>query len=460
MLAGDAHQGGGAVTIRAALLATVLVLAPLGARAADLLVWWEKGFYPEEDQAVRELVAAFERKTGKKVELAFDAQQSELPGRTEAAGEGRRPPDLVYGLDVALTYFARWAHEDRLVDLADALGPLAAQFDKDALDRGTLLDAAVGERGLYALPMGRVTNHVHVWRSLLERAGLTLADVPREWEPFWSFWCDRVQPAVRNVTGREDVWGVGLSMSTASYDTDLQFRQFMHAYEADYVTRDGRLVIDEPGVRDRLVQALAAYTAIWRKGCTPPASLGWKGDGNNEAFLAGSVVMTPNTTLSIPGALRTARPEDYYRNAATVPWPLGAYGQPLAVVTFSSEAVVFRGTGHEATATAFVLFLVVEGWLAHWLDFAGDRFLPPLPALLEQPFWLDPGDPHRMASAMQFLTRPRRYAYEAASGDWRHGRVDTERVWATAVHRVVVDGLTPTQAVDEAIARVHQILSE
>src|SRR3954462_7829641 len=127
--------------VRAILLTAALVLAPLAVRAADLVVWWEKGFNPEEDQAVRETVAAFEQKTGKKVELAFYAQQIELPGRTAAAVEVGHPPDLVYGLDVALTYFARSAHPDRLVALGGALGPLAGQFDKDALDRGTPLDA-------------------------------------------------------------------------------------------------------------------------------------------------------------------------------------------------------------------------------------------------------------------------------------------------------------------------------
>ena len=30
-------------------------------------------------------------------------------------------------------------------------------------------------------------------------------------------------------------------------------------------------------------------------------------------------------------------------------------------------------------AKEFVRFLVREGWLAHYLDFAGDRMLPPLP---------------------------------------------------------------------------------
>src|SRR4051794_18915169 len=158
---GRSRSGSGTMRVRAVLLAAALVLSPLSARAADLVVWWERGFHPDEDQALRETIAAFEQKTGKKVELAFYAQQIELPGRTAAAVEVGHPPDLVYGLDVALTYFARWAHEDRLVDLAGALGALAAQFDKDALDRGPLLDATARERGLSALPMGRGPDHLH-----------------------------------------------------------------------------------------------------------------------------------------------------------------------------------------------------------------------------------------------------------------------------------------------------------
>ena len=35
------------------------------------MVWWEKGYYPQEDEAVREIVAAFEQKTGKQVELVL-----------------------------------------------------------------------------------------------------------------------------------------------------------------------------------------------------------------------------------------------------------------------------------------------------------------------------------------------------------------------------------------------------
>jgi multiple sugar transport system substrate-binding protein len=57
------------VRIRALVLAAALILAPLGAQAADLVVWWEEGSYPQEDEAVREIVATFEQDSGKQIEL-------------------------------------------------------------------------------------------------------------------------------------------------------------------------------------------------------------------------------------------------------------------------------------------------------------------------------------------------------------------------------------------------------
>ena len=45
--------------------------------------------------------------------------------------------------------------------------------------------------------------------------------------------------------------------------------------------------------------------------------------------------------------------------------------------------MVFKDGGNVATAKEFVRFLVAEGWLAHYLDFSGERFLPPMPKLLD-----------------------------------------------------------------------------
>jgi hypothetical protein len=94
----------------------------------------------------------------------------------------------------------------------------------------------------------------------------------------------------------------------------------------------------------------------------------------------------------------------------------------------------------------------------HRQQAAGRAVSLPIPKLLEAPFWLDPGDPHRMRSAMQLLTQPPSYNYAVASGDWRpeqslHG---PKRAAIPGLRRstVAADGISPEQAVEEAIARI------
>jgi multiple sugar transport system substrate-binding protein len=347
-----------------------------------------------------------------------------------------------------------------LADLEGSLGGLLGLFDADAVDVSRMLNGSTGKRGLYALPMGRTSNHVHVWRSLLEGASFTLNDIPKEWDAFWSFWCDQVQPAVRRTLGRDDIWGVALAMSAATEDTYDELFQFQLAYNAPWFDSTGSIQVEDPDVRAGLIRALNAYTLIWRKGCTPPDSVSWTTIDNNKRFLAQTVVMTPNLTLSIPGALRTARPDDYYRNAATIDWPHGANGQQLVISGDISRAVVFKNGRNPALASDFVRFLVEDGWLAHWLTFAGDRYVPPMRKLVEQPFWLDPSDPHRMRAAVQALSQPHQINTGLRTNEWRSGPIWQENVWGNAVHRVVADGISPEQAVDEAIARIKQILAE
>ena len=443
----------------AAILAATLVMTPLCARGADLVVWWEKGFYPGEDEAVAEVIEAFEQKTGKRVEL-IQPTQDEVFDKTQAALDTGQPPDFLFG-NFGERKIAQWAYEDRLANLeGGALGPFLALFDADAIEAATLLNGTIGTRGLYALPMGRNSNHIHVWNSLLERAGFALDDIPKEWQAFWAFWCDEVQPAVRKATAREDIWGVGLPMSAAALDTSDELIQFQLAYQAPWLSREGRLQVDEPAVREGMIKALDAYTAIWRKGCTPPESANWTNIDNTKAFLAQTIVMTPNTTLSIPAGLRATRPDDYRKNAMTVEWPDGVYGEPLVIVGGITSAVVLKAGRNGPLADDFVRFLVEDGWLAHWLDFAGDRHLPPMRKLTEQPFWLDPSDPHRMRAAIQILTRPHHMASAVRDNEWRSGQILQENVWGSAVHRVVAEGIAPEQAVDEGIARIKQILSE
>jgi hypothetical protein len=79
--------------------------------------------------------------------------------------------------------------------------------------------------------------------------------------------------------------------------------------------------------------------------------------------------------------------------------------EPLVVEGRVDRAVVFKDGGHGVTAERFVTFLAEAG-LARWVTFQGDQAFPPMRKLIEQPFWLNPGDPHRMRAAVQIMTQP------------------------------------------------------
>jgi ABC-type glycerol-3-phosphate transport system substrate-binding protein len=80
-----------------ALFAGALAIAPVGAKGADLAVWWDQGVYPEQDAAVAELISAFEHKTGTDVELVQHPPW-EMEDKARAAIAAGHPPDFIFGV--------------------------------------------------------------------------------------------------------------------------------------------------------------------------------------------------------------------------------------------------------------------------------------------------------------------------------------------------------------------------
>ena len=140
--------------------------------------------------------------------------------------------------------------------------------------------------------------HIQYWVDMLETAGFKETDIPTDWNGYWSFWCDKVQPAYRKATGKR-VYGIGHPMGVDSADSRGVFLHFMDAYNVKLVDEDGRFVVDNPKVKQGLIQALTDYTDVYVKGCTPRSSTGWKDPDNNVAFHNKTTVMTSNPTLSI-----------------------------------------------------------------------------------------------------------------------------------------------------------------
>ena len=284
--------------ITGALAGAALLVALPALAQEKLTVWWVKGFYKAEDDALFAAIKKFEEKNkGIKIELSQYPIQDMIP-KTVAALDSNAPPDVAYADSYDFQVTAKWAYDGKLEDITSVIDPLRAKFEPRALSTTFLFNNQNQSRAYYAFPLKQQTMHIQYWKDMLADAGFKEADIPTTWKEYWSFWCDKVQPAYRQKSGQRG-FGTGFPMGVDSTDTFFSFLTFMDAYNIKLVNDSGKLLVDDPTVRQGLINALTDYTAVYAKGCTPPSSTSWKDPDNNVAFHNKTIVLTHNATISI-----------------------------------------------------------------------------------------------------------------------------------------------------------------
>src|SRR5438094_1016141 len=99
-----------------ALAAAMLLCAPAAYAQEKITVWWVKGFYKSEDDALFEAIRKFEQKSGVKVELSQYAVQDMIP-KTVSALDAGSVPDVAYADVYDFQVAGKWALEGKLEDL-------------------------------------------------------------------------------------------------------------------------------------------------------------------------------------------------------------------------------------------------------------------------------------------------------------------------------------------------------
>ena len=197
---------------------------------------------------------------------------------------------------------------------------------------------------------------------------------------YWSFWCDKVQPAYRQKTGQR-AFGTGFPMGVDSSDSFYSFLTFADAYNVKMVNDSGKLLVDDPAVRQGLINAMTDYTSVYAKGCTPPSSTSWKDPDNNVAFHNKTIVLTHNATISIAAkwlddmnntslteAQRATAKKNYTENIATAGFPTKPDGTPMVYRAAVKTGVVFKNAKNKAAAKKFVAFLLDEANLTPYVE--------------------------------------------------------------------------------------------
>ena len=258
----------------------------------------------------------------------------------------------------------------------------------------------------------------------------------------------------------------GASASTCrrgASDTQGQFFQFLAAYDADYVTRDGRLVIDDPEVRRRLIEAIDSLHRRLPQGLHPARfDRPGRTPTTTRQFLAQAVVMTPELHALDPqraearasgGLLREQLPRSNGRSARTARLSRSRVSSVAAVV-FKDGRNVERRQGVRALPRGRGLARALSrlrGRAHAAADAEAARG-----AVLARP---ERPAPHGRGDADRIAAHGLRLHVAHGRLAPRAGLAGVD-VWAKAIHRVAAEGISPEQAVDEAIARIKQILAE
>jgi multiple sugar transport system substrate-binding protein len=446
----------------AAAVAIGLFTTP-GLAQEKLAIWWAKGFYKAEDDALLAVVKKYEARTAVKIELTWLAAQEMIPKVTTALDAGT-PPDIAYADAFNLQTAGRWAFEGKLEDISDVITPIKDGFAPNTAEAASLANGKTGKRAYYAFPLKQQTLHIQYWKDILAAAGFKENDIPYTWKEYWAFWCDKVQPAFRASAGPA-VFGVGSSMGIDSTDSYKSFLAWVDAYDVKLVDEAGKILVGDAKARQGLVDALKGYTDLYAKGCTPTQSTSWKDGDNDLAFNGRTVALTPNSSLSIVGkwlddanndklgaAQRAQGRKAYDELIATAGFPKKPSGLPMLSRADVKLGVIFQASRNKAQARDFLKFLMEEDNLRPYVESALGRWFPVTKDGQKSVFWQ--ADRQRKSIYDQFMAGTVLFEF---TWNYRFAALDSENVWAKAMHRVVNDKVTVDKAVDELIARIKEV---
>jgi len=416
-------------------------------------VWWPQGFVQEEDVAIKKVVADYEKASGNKIDLSimpFAPQRQKIV----AAVQSGVVPDLFR--DNPNEIVALYAWEDKLLDVSDVVETQKEEYTETALLNTYCYNNVTKKRSFYGVPDLTAALPNHIWRPLVEKAGYKIDDIPKTWDAFYDFFKE-VQKSLRKQ-GVRNVYGLGLNTTTNGVDPNNVFNYFLVAYGGqNIVTKDGKLHLDDPQVREAAIKALTYPAMAYKEGFVPPGAINWNDADDNNAFHAKQIVMDLDGTISTEVAVLSQGKKEDYDNIVTMGLALSNDGKPVPSPATAGCNLVPKGAKNVEVAKDFMRYIIQPKVVNERLKTGLGRSIPCMPSIVKADhWWFD--DPHRAAYTTQGLlspTLPQFWALNPA-----YAQVQNEHVWAVGWVDIMKDGMAPQAAAEKAFKRIEEIFAK
>jgi multiple sugar transport system substrate-binding protein len=421
------------------------------AAATTATVWWAQGFAEEEDVAFRKMVADYEKASGNKIDYSIIPYAPQRQKIVSAITSGD-VPDVIPANPAEIVALYAW--QNKLTDVTDVVETQMSLYSDTALLSGQCYNGVTKRRSFYGVPFTGATLPIHIWKSLVVKAGYKVEEIPKTWDACWDFF-KNVQTKLRAQHVR-NVFGLGLQVTTNGVDPNNTFHYFLIAYGGqDIVTKDGRTHLDDPKVKAAVIQALTYPTTAYKQGFVPPGAVNWNDADDNNAFHSKQIVMDLDGTISTEVAIIKTR-EDY-DDILTMGLPLSNDGKPVASQLTVVNALIPAGAKNVPVAKEFLKYFIQPEVNNEWLKVGLGRNIPVMPSIVQKdPWWF--ADPHRAAYTRQGVlgqTVPAYWAFNPA-----YAQVQNEHVWGTAWSDIMTGGMTAAAAADKAHKRIDQMFAK
>jgi len=421
------------------------------AAAATATMWLAQGFVPEEDAAYRALVADYQKASGNTIDYSI-IPFAALRQKAVSAVAAGVVPDMMEVADFHFLYLNAW--KNTFLDVSDVFETQKDHFSENAVVCSFAYNNDTKKRSYYQIPWKAGAVPYHIWKSLVEKSGQKVADIPNTWDAFHNFFRP-VQDGLRKQ-GVRNIYGLGYQLTANGNDPINLFNSFLIAYGGEnIVTPQGQLQTSDPQVKEAAIKAATFLAKAYTDGYVPPVVLNWNDADDNNAFHAKLMAMDFDGTISTEVALY--HDKEQYDDILTLGLPLSNDGKKLPAQVQSFGVVIPQGAKNVAVAKEFMKYAIQPEVLNKYNKAGLGRFVIPMPAIAKSdPFWF--ADPHRKAYTDLTLFGPTIPIYEARNPGM--ASVGAESVMMNAVINVMKNGMTPQAAIDAAFKRVDTIFAK
>jgi len=206
-----------------------------------------------------------------------------------------------------------------------------------------------------------------------------------------------------------------------------------------------------------VIKSLTYITTAFKEGYVPPGALSWNDADDNNAFHAKQILMNLDGSISTEVSLYHKK--EQYDDIVTLGLPLDNAGKPIPSQLGVIGSFVPKGAKNVDVAKDFLKYLIQPKVVNEYLKSSLGRFLPTMPELVKNdPFWLDPQDPHRANYARQGLLDPTVPVYPVFNPGF--AEANAQQIWGSAEADIIREGMTPQAAAEKALSRIGTILAK